>query len=92
MVSPLQALDPHFLVTPQRPVCRGLRDHRACVGTISKRPVCRGLRDRRVVERGAHGELIRMNGVYKRLGRRQFGLNRAAGWRPQRKRAARQRA
>jgi ABC-type methionine transport system ATPase subunit len=32
----------------------------------------------RIVERGTHGELIRMNGVYKRLGRRQFGLNRAA--------------
>ena len=29
----------------------------------------------RIVERGTHDELIRMNGVYKRLGRRQFGLN-----------------
>jgi len=28
----------------------------------------------RIVERGTHDELIRMNGVYKRLGRRQFGL------------------
>jgi ABC-type multidrug transport system ATPase subunit len=31
----------------------------------------------RIVERGTHDELIRMNGVYKRLGRRQFGLNKA---------------
>mmetsp|Transcript_74944 Transcript_74944/g.201064 ORF Transcript_74944/g.201064 Transcript_74944/m.201064 type:complete len:366 (+) Transcript_74944:201-1298(+) len=29
----------------------------------------------RIVERGTHDELIRMNGVYKRLGRRQFGLS-----------------
>jgi len=28
----------------------------------------------RIVERGTHDELIRMNGVYKRLGRRQFNL------------------
>ena len=28
----------------------------------------------RIVERGTHEELIRMNGVYKRLGRRQFNL------------------
>merc|ERR1711998_604681 len=27
----------------------------------------------RIVERGTHDELVRMNGVYKRLGRRQFG-------------------
>lgn len=31
----------------------------------------------RIVERGTHDELIRMNGVYKRLGRRQFGLSKA---------------
>ncbi|KAJ1486768.1 P-loop containing nucleoside triphosphate hydrolase protein [Baffinella frigidus] len=33
----------------------------------------------RIVERGTHDELIRMNGVYKRLGRRQFGLKNKLG-------------
>eukprot|EP00283_Hemiselmis_rufescens_P009557 CAMPEP_0173433636 /NCGR_PEP_ID=MMETSP1357-20121228/11002_1 /TAXON_ID=77926 /ORGANISM="Hemiselmis rufescens, Strain PCC563" /LENGTH=761 /DNA_ID=CAMNT_0014398359 /DNA_START=56 /DNA_END=2339 /DNA_ORIENTATION=+ len=33
----------------------------------------------RIVERGTHDELIRMNGVYKRLGRRQFGLQGEGG-------------
>eukprot|EP00960_Hanusia_phi_P007149 203485-Hanusia_phi.AAC.2 len=40
------------------------------------------LQNGRIVERGTHDELIRMNGVYKRLGRRQFGLRSGKGDEP----------
>jgi len=36
------------------------------------------LQNGRIVERGTHTELIQLNGVYKRLGRRQFGLQEAS--------------